>query len=241
MVRNYKRTSSRQNWDEAAMASAVEAVKKGDMGIKNASRVFNVPKTTLRRRVRGKNKRVSGSRKDLGGRAPVLSEEGEQDLVAYIIRMEEMFFGLTMEDVRRLAYQLAERNGMLPPNDSRDSFGQDWLKGFLKRHPEITPRTPEATSAARARGFNREIVRQFFDMYETEIDKYQFLPQNIYNVDETGITTVQGNAGKVLAMKGRRQVGCLTSGERGQLVTVVVCMNVTGSFIPPLFIFPVSV
>jgi len=238
MVRNYKRTSSRQNWDEAAMASAVEAVNKGDMGIKNASRVFNVPKTTLRRRVRGKNKRVSGSRKDLGGRAPVLSEEAEQDLVAYIIQMEEMFFGLTMEDVRRLAYQLAERNGMLPPNDSRDSFGQDWLKGFLKRHPEITPRTPEATSAARARGFNREIVRQFFDMYETVIDKYQFLPQNIYNVDETGITTVQGNAGKVLAMKGRRQVGCLTSGERGQLVTVVVCMNVTGSFIPPLFIFP---
>ena len=166
MVRNYKRTSSRQNWDEAAMASAVEAVNKGDMGIKNASRVFNVPKTTLRRRVRGKNKRVSGSRKDLGGRAPVLSEEAEQDLVAYIIQMEEMFFGLTMEDVRRLAYQLAERNGMLPPNDSRDSFGQDWLKGFLKRHPEITPRTPEATSAARARGFNREIVRQFFDMYE---------------------------------------------------------------------------
>ena len=238
MVRNYKRTTTRQSWSEAAMASAVEAVKKGDMGIKNASRVFNVPKTTLRRRAREKNKRASGSRKDLGGRAPVLNEEVEADLVNYIVQMEEMFFGLRMEDVRGLAHQVAERNGMLPPNDSRNSFGKDWLKGFLTRHPEITPRTPEATSAARARGFNREIVRQFFDMYETVTDNYQFPPQNIYNVDETGITTVQGNAGKVLAMKGRRQVGCLTSGERGQLVTVVVCMNVTGTFIPPLFIFP---
>jgi len=39
-------------------------------------------------------------------------------------------------------------------------------------------------------------------------------------------------------MKERRQVGCLTSRERGQLVTVVVCMNATGTFILPLFIFP---
>ena len=28
------------------------------------------------------------------------------------------------------------------------------------------------------------------------------------------------------------------SAERGQLVTVVICMSLTGSFIPPLFIFP---
>jgi len=75
-------------------------------------------------------------------------------------------------------------------------------------------------------------------MYVRLSDKHNFAPQNIYNVDETGMTTVQGTGSKIMAMKGRRQVGCLTSAERGQLVTVVVCMNVTGTFLPPLFIFP---
>ena len=39
-------------------------------------------------------------------------------------------------------------------------------------------------------------------------------------------------------MKGRRQVGAITSAEHGQLVTVEICMNATGSFVPPLFVFP---
>lgn len=242
MVRHYKRKSARQAWDESAMTNAVDAVKRGEMGIKKASAVYNVPKTTLRRRARNKNKRASEGKKDLGGRQPILCEAMETDLVRYIVKMEEMFFGLTMEDVRKLAYQIAVRNNMIEgtsgPYVNKDSFGQDWLKGFLKRHPEITPRTPEATSAARARGFNREVVGQFFDVYEKLMDKYKFQPQNIFNVDETGMTTVQGTGAKILAMKGRRQVGCLTSAERGQLVTVVICMSVTGSFIPPFFIFP---
>jgi len=78
---------------------------------------------------------------------------------------------------------------------------------------------------------------KFFDTYQSLMDKYKFPANNIYNVDETGMTKVQGSAAKILAMKGRSQVGCLTTAERGTLVTVVMCMNVTGSFVPP-FIWP---
>ena len=35
---------------------------------------------------------------------------------------------------------------------------------------------------------------------------------------------------------GRRQVGYFVSAEGGQLVTAVICVSVTGSLIPPLFI-----
>ena len=50
------------------------------------------------------------------------------------------------------------------------------------------------------------------------MDEFKFTPNNIYNVDETGVTTVQGRPSKVLATKGKRQVGTLVSAERGQLV-----------------------
>ncbi|KAJ8032692.1 hypothetical protein HOLleu_26288 [Holothuria leucospilota] len=68
------------------------------------------------------------------------------------------------------------------------------------------------------------------------MDQYKFQP-NIYNVDETEITTVQSKSSKILAMTGRRQVETLTSSERGQIVTTEICMSVTGNFITPLFRF----
>ena len=68
---------------------------------------------------------------------------------------------------------------------------QDWLYHFMKRHHELTLRQPEATSATRARAFNPGNVN-FFYLLEPLIDQYKFPANNINNVDETGISTVQG-------------------------------------------------
>jgi hypothetical protein len=59
----------------------------------------------------------------------------------------------------------------------------------------------------------------------------------IYNVDETGISTVQ-KPNKVIAKKGKKQVGSITSQERGTLVTMCLAVNAVGNTIPPMFIFP---
>ncbi|KAJ8977067.1 hypothetical protein NQ317_017229 [Molorchus minor] len=42
---------------------------------------------------------------------------------------------------------------------------------------------------------------------------------------------------KVLAQKGKRQVGGLTSAERGTNTTLVCAMSATGNFLAPAFIF----
>jgi hypothetical protein len=57
-------------------------------------------------------------------------------------------------------------------------------------------------------------------------------------MDESGIQTVPSKLSKVVAHRGRKQVGALTSAERGQNVTVVLCMSAAGYFIPPAIIFP---
>jgi len=36
-------------------------------------------------------------------------------------------------------------------------------------------------------------------------------PSFIFNVDETGLTVVQNNQPKILALKGKRQIGALTA------------------------------
>jgi hypothetical protein len=52
-------------------------------------------------------------------------------------------------------------------------------------------------------------------------------------MDETGVTTVQ-KPSKVVAQKGLKQIGAVTSQERGTLVTVVVAINALGNSAPPV-------
>ena len=239
MVRTYKRKTSRQSWSENSMEQAINDIRSGRLGYLAASKEYDVPKSTLERRVKDKNKRATGSTKGLGNFETVFPKPLEEELVNYILRMEELFHGLTTVDVRLLAFQLAERNGLPHKFHSEtERAGKDWLANFLRRHSNLSIRCPEATSAARARGFNRQSVMAFFTLLESLQDKYNFEPGRIYNVDETGITTVQGVPSNVIALRGKKQVGTLTSAERGTLSTATICMNALGNYIPPMIIFP---
>ena len=53
----------------------------------------------------------------------------------------------------------------------------------------------------------------------------------------TGVTTVQV-PDRVVAQMGQKQVGSVTSAERGTLVTVALAGNAQGDLVPPFFIFP---
>ncbi|XP_065323820.1 uncharacterized protein LOC135930944 [Gordionus sp. m RMFG-2023] len=123
--------------------------------------------------------------------------------------------------IRGFAYQLAKEYGKSFPESwtTNGMAGENWFMGFRKRHSQLSIRTPEATSLAR--------------LYNS----YNFEPHNIWNADESGFTTVQTPA-KIIAQKGAKQVGSITSGERGTLVTICLAINAIGHSIPPFFIFP---
>lgn len=217
MVGHYKRKSTRQSWDPLQMQRAIEAVQNGEMGWLRASRSFDVPQATLRRRATDKNKRVKANKLGLGRFEVTFNAELERDLVEHIKTLESMLFGLSCDDVRSLAYQLAERNG-IPHRFNRATklAGWDWLRGFRSRNHDISLRKPEATSAARAQSFNKPQVANFFKTLQETLEKHQIDPTRIWNVDESGLSTVQ-KPGRILATKGRKQVGLISSAERGSI------------------------
>ena len=118
-------------------------------------------------------------------------------------------------------------------NKEKKMAGQEWLSAFMKRHPEIAVRLPEGTSMNRAKGFNKKAINKFFDNLEPYLS---IDPTRIFNVDETGMSTVT-KPSKILARKGKKRVGTIISAERGTNTTVICCMSATGIFTPPMFIF----
>lgn len=115
--------------------------------------------------------------------------------------------------------------------------GKEWLTMFLKRNPELSIRKSEPTGLGRATSFNAQNVKVFFDKLAEVMDKYGFSASNIWNVDETGVSTVL-KPNKIVAAKGKRNVGAMTSGERGNNVTVVTAVSAYGNTVPPMFVFP---
>jgi hypothetical protein len=88
---------------------------------------------------------------------------------------------------------------------------------------------------SRIKRFNKSEVSRFFTNIEEVMPSYKFSPLKIYNVDETGMGTVQ-EPGSILAPKGQKRVGSVTSWEWGKNVTAMCVMNASDCFIPPMFI-----
>lgn len=232
-----KCSKKRKLWNENNMAAAIRAIRNNEMGLKKASKTFNVPRPTLQRLSR-KDTSPSKAAASKLGRKPIIDGKLEKQLVEYLVVMESKFYGLTRQDVRRIAYELCERNGLKHPFTD-GLAGRAWFDHFMSRHKDVLSLLkPTATTFSRANGFNKEAVNGFFDLLEAELDKFKYPADRVFNVDETGISVVQSKIPRVVGLRGKRQIGALSSAERGSLVTVVCCMSAGGTFIPPLLIFP---
>lgn len=190
----------------------------------------------------------------------VLPVSLETELVQYLLTASDIYFGLTPKEVRKLAYEISAANNLPMPKTwtIQKQAGGDWFTSFLKRHGNLSIRTPEATSLARATSFNKHNTDLFYDNLQKVLDKYKFAPKDIWNMDETGILTVQ-KPNRVVARRGFKQIGAVTSAERGTLVTLAaaisgmylfspflfllysrdhVSLSGTGNTVPPFFVFP---
>lgn len=150
-----------EKWDSGAMQEALNAYKNGVAGLNELARRYNIPKATLKRRIDNKNKNIHGSEKKFG-RAADLPPEIEEEIVNHVLQLERSLFGITRSDLRKLAYDVAEANG-IPHRFKNGQAGKKWYHCFTSRHKELSLRLPEPTSSARALGFNKDKVMAFFN------------------------------------------------------------------------------
>lgn len=195
--------------------------------------ILGIPYSTLKDRLKTMN---TSSPKY--GRYSTFTVSQENELVEHCIFLAKMFYGLSPIELRKAAYCFAVSNNIKNRfNEEKKMAGKDWLQSFIKRHPKLSIRKPEATSIARISGFNKDAVKLFYNNLDELYQKYNFQPDRIYNVDETGISTVP-QVTKILGPKGIKQLGKVVSWERGRNITVVCAISASGNYVPPMFIYP---
>jgi hypothetical protein len=74
-------------------------------------------------------------------------------------------------------------------------------------------------------------VERFFNFHEKELKS--IIPQDhrIFCIDETGVTPVRHS--KFVSTRGKQELASLTSAERGNLITLIACLNATSTYVPP--------
>lgn len=170
----------------------------------------------------------------------VFNPEQEEALVAYAIKCCKHYFGLSIIELKQLAYEFAQKvNVKYPPSWDRLAMaGKQWYYGFMMRHNNLCLRTPEQTSIHRVKGFSRENVGHFFTNLEAVLADYPFGPSAIWNMDESGFSTVPTRMGKTISLQGMKRVGQIVSAERGSMITLAFAVSAAGNCLPPFYLFP---
>lgn len=159
--------------------------------------------------------------------------------MARIKILDSKFFGISRKQLKVVIYQYVKQNNLDHPfNKKTEMAGDKWIKNFCQRH-SLTLRQPEKCSLGRAIGFNRIQFQKFHDNLKQIFDENPGLcASDIYNMDETSVSTVPNKLPKVIAPKGKQLVSKVVSQERGESVTGVCCVSAAGYYVPPALIFP---
>ncbi|KAM3959863.1 uncharacterized protein ACR2FA_006149 [Aphomia sociella] len=209
------------------------AVQNKLLSQRAAAKQYGIPRRTL------KNHLDSGKVERKLGRNPILTINHEKDLVSRIIRLASIGVPLTPNVIRRQVYVFCEENN-ITHNFSKKSkrAGKDWLRLFLKRHPDISKRKAQILNPARAQKLNKPIVMQHFKNIKKVYDDLDIInhPERLFNMDKKGCRLTIHNQPTVLAQKGAKRVRMVSS-EHAENVTVAACVNAVGTSISPMVIF----
>ncbi|KAJ8912432.1 hypothetical protein NQ315_006098 [Exocentrus adspersus] len=221
--------------DTDNLKTAIDDVLQREFSVGKAARNNSVSKTTLLRHLKA-HKSLNNEEFLYTSNIKckqVFSAQEETLLADYTLMASKLHYGLSKEALAKLAYQFGVANNKnMPPK---------WLEkekaGNEGRKILISLRKPEATSLSRATSFNKANVSAFFKNLNSCLDRFQFSPDRVYNLDETGNSAVH-NPPRVLAKKGQKQIGSLISGEHGVNITMIAAVNAVGNHVPPMLIFP---
>jgi hypothetical protein len=221
-------------YSEADISTAILKFREGQYAsIREAARAFKLPPTTLRDRMS-----IRTSRSNANEHRQILSNAEEWTLVRWITRLTTTGFPASpalaiqmAEEIRQNRFQLSKT----PPSYLRP-IGKSWLDRFRTRHPEIQGVWTRKIESARYKALSVEVVKTWFEAVTELCLQYQYTPDRIYNMDESGFAVGDSQSSRAL-VNIREQSSWKVINGRQEWITAIECVSAAGVAIPPLIIF----
>jgi hypothetical protein len=126
MPEKKERMTTKASWTTETMQAALNAVASGESMRKTAIK-FHIPFSTIKDRVKaGKYHGPS-----LGNKC-ILIEEQDSEVEKHVLLFAKLFFGIIPTELRKIAYEFVERNGIKNKFSKECRLGsKDWLYGFM--------------------------------------------------------------------------------------------------------------
>lgn len=161
---------SKTPYSNEDVAKAVAAVKSGEKSYRDASKQFGVPTTTLFSKLKG-----YVFEKLRPGPTPYMTSTEETSIEEWIVNCSKRGHPRTPLDIRFAVKRILDEFPRSNPfTDNLPSYS--WYRSFLRRHPNIKSRKPEALSVASA-----NITENDLKGWWKENDKY-FKENNLIGI-----------------------------------------------------------
>ena len=212
--------------NEGRTALAIQSIKQGQSeSIRSIATSYDIPRTTLRRRVKG-----MPSRRDSIPNSRKLSPYEETAVVQRILDLDSRGFPPRPQGVEEMANHLLAERGATP-------VGKNWTTNFIKRRTELKTKFSRRYDYKRAQCEDPEVIGDWFRLVRNVVAKYGILEQDIFNFDEAGFAMGVVATAKVVTSSERKNRPKTTQPGNREWVTIIQGINSYGWTIPPLIIF----
>jgi len=220
-------------FSESIIQEAITAYRaKRYSSIRATAYAFAIPRSTLQHRMAGRAS-YQYSRES----QQILSSAEERTLIKWITHLTHTGYPISpalalelAETIRSQRYQLSKQ----APH--RRPIGKHWLDRFRTRYLEIQGVWTRQIESARYTALNTATVQGWFDAVTALYIQHQYLPERIYNMDESGFAIGASQSSRVLVNIRERSSWKVIKG-RQEWITAVECVSAAGYAIPPLLIF----
>ena len=156
----------------------------------------------------------------------------EEELVNFLFGCSCIGYPRTRKEVLALVQDRLRRKGYT------HTITNGWWQRFRERNAErLSLRTAAPLSKPRAQATDRDTSDRYYELLENTMKENGLLskPLQIFNCDESGMP-LASKLPKVIAKKEEKNPRYVTADTKAQ-ITVMMCVNAAGGWIPPMVIF----
>jgi hypothetical protein len=182
---------TQQSQKDGRLALSIHAIQnKQTKSLRQAARLYSIPETTLRERIRGTLPQATAN-----AQKRKLHPTEAQALVRWILDLDQRGFPPYIIDVRRMADHLLAARGQDPPPQP---VGKCWVSRFIKTQPELQTKWDRKLHSQRALCQDPVKISAWYKVVEETRQAYGIQDGDTYNFDETGFMMGVGSSSKVV-------------------------------------------